>query len=37
MSVAWLSELFPKNISVGVYIAAFMPAPGLDFNKFRVS
>lgn len=37
MSVARASELFPRKISVAVYMAAFMPGPGLNFTELRAS
>lgn len=31
-----MSELFPKKISVAVYLSSVMPGLGQDLNKLRV-
>lgn len=36
-SLTRMSELFPKKISVAVYLAALMPAPGQDLNEAQAA
>ncbi|CAM6097113.1 unnamed protein product [Calypogeia fissa] len=36
-SITLISELFPTKISAAVYLAAFMPGYGVDFNELKAT